>query len=119
MHTTKDFKTVLETRASKMKESQIRKVVLTGNATLSPMRQFAATAAQSAQKNNYQNGNSGNNGNNGNNGNSGSNGNSYNKSSSMDGNNDGLSPMPHTPSPYPNMDYGMEGGGNNYMQVKV
>lgn len=30
MHTTKDFKTVLETRASKMKESQLRKVVLTG-----------------------------------------------------------------------------------------
>jgi hypothetical protein len=42
MHATKDFKTVLETRASKMKGTQHRKVALTGQ---SPIRLL-----QSAQK---------------------------------------------------------------------
>jgi len=50
MHATKDFKTVLEMRSSKMKESQQRKVELTGNATVSPMRQFAASSAQASGK---------------------------------------------------------------------
>lgn len=50
MHATKDFKTVLEMRSSKMKESQQRKVELTGNATVSPMRQFNASSAQSTKK---------------------------------------------------------------------
>lgn len=54
MHATKDFKTVLEMRSSKMKESQQRKVELTGNATVSPMRQFAASTAQSAGKRSQQ-----------------------------------------------------------------
>ena len=49
MHATKDFKSVLEARSSKMKDQQVRKVELTGNGVLSPMRQFAATTAQ-AQK---------------------------------------------------------------------
>ena len=49
MHATKDFKTVLEMRSSKMKESQQRKVELTGNATVSPMRQFNASNAAAAQ----------------------------------------------------------------------
>jgi syntaxin 5 len=48
MHATKDFKTVLEVRSSKMKDQQVRKVELTGNGVLSPMRQFAATT--NAQK---------------------------------------------------------------------
>jgi len=43
MHATKDFKTVLEVRSSKMKDQQVRKVELTGNGVLSPMRQFAAS----------------------------------------------------------------------------
>lgn len=46
MHATKDFKSVLEARSSKMKDQQVRKVELTGNGVLSPMRQFAATTAQ-------------------------------------------------------------------------
>lgn len=104
MHATKDFKTVLETRASKMKESQHRKVVLTGNATVSPMRQFSATAAQSAQK--------------------AQNMNQIQKFPSlMDGQKDGLSPMPmNSPSPYSNaagqMDFvGSENlVGNDFMQ---
>jgi len=50
MHATKDFKTVLEVRSSKMKDQQVRKVELTGNGVLSPMRQFAATT--NAQKGN-------------------------------------------------------------------
>ena len=84
MHATKDFKTVLETRASKMKETQHRKVALTGNATLSPMRQFSATAAQSAQK--AQNGNP-----------------SLKHPMRMDGQKEGLNPMSiGSPSPYNN-----------------
>jgi len=43
MHATKDFKTVLEVRSSKMKDQQVREVELTGNGVLSPMRQFTAT----------------------------------------------------------------------------
>lgn len=38
MHTTKDFKTVLEMRSSKMKDQQVRKVELTGKGMLSPTR---------------------------------------------------------------------------------
>ena len=114
MHATKDFKTVLETRASKMKESQQRKVILTGNATVSPMRQFSASAAQSAQKMNNPN--------------------PHKFPSLMDGNNDGLNPMLlSNPSPYASnpsglgsggqtplmIDYsGEEQGGQNYMQVQ-
>jgi predicted RNase H-like nuclease (RuvC/YqgF family) len=45
MHKTKDFKNVLEMRSSKMKDQQQRKVELTGNGILSPMKQFAASAA--------------------------------------------------------------------------
>eukprot|EP00596_Hydrurales_sp_CCMP1899_P004278 CAMPEP_0119035092 /NCGR_PEP_ID=MMETSP1177-20130426/2058_1 /TAXON_ID=2985 /ORGANISM="Ochromonas sp, Strain CCMP1899" /LENGTH=237 /DNA_ID=CAMNT_0006992993 /DNA_START=426 /DNA_END=1135 /DNA_ORIENTATION=+ len=92
MHATKDFKTVLETRASKMKESQHRKVALTGNATVSPMRQFTASTAQSAQKP---------------------------QKSSMDGQKEGLNPMQLTPSsPYNNDGGGgkMDLESNNYMQ---
>ena len=126
MHATKDFKTVLETRASKMKDSQHRKVVLTGNATVSPMRQFSAAAAasQSAQKINYMNGSMNINGNmNGNNGNN-LNGNGNKFHALMDGKNDGMSPMPlSSPSPYSNMNNQMDfsadnEGGNNYMQVR-
>jgi syntaxin 5 len=38
MGATKDFKTVLETRSSKMKGQQQRKMALTGSSTLSPMK---------------------------------------------------------------------------------
>lgn len=38
MHATKDFKSVLEMRSSKMKDQQVRKVELTGKGVLSPMR---------------------------------------------------------------------------------
>lgn len=94
MHATKDFKTVLETRASKMKESQHRKVALTGNATVSPMRQFNASTAQSAQKSQPQ---------------------KYN--SLMDGQKEGLNPMQMTPSsPYNNISGKMDLESNNYMQ---
>lgn len=55
MYATKDFKTVLEVRSSKMKDQQVRKVELTGNGVLSPMRQFTAT---NAQKNNNNSNNS-------------------------------------------------------------
>jgi len=44
MNKTKDFKSILEVRSSKMKNNQDRKVKLTGNAVMSPMRQLAATA---------------------------------------------------------------------------
>jgi syntaxin 5 len=40
MSTTKDFKTVLELRSSKMKDQQQRKVQLIGNSALSPLRQI-------------------------------------------------------------------------------
>ena len=49
IHATKDFKTVLDTRASKMKESQNRKEALTGKPTVF-MRQHTTNAAQSDQK---------------------------------------------------------------------
>lgn len=49
MSSTKDFKSVLETRSIKMKDQQQKKVQLTGVGTLSPLRQFAASAAQQAQ----------------------------------------------------------------------
>ena len=49
IHATKDFKTVLDTRASKMKESQNRKEALTGKQTVF-MRQHTTNAAQSDQK---------------------------------------------------------------------
>jgi len=48
MNATKDFKSVLEMRSSKMKDQQQKKVQLTGVGTLSPMRQFAASAAAQA-----------------------------------------------------------------------
>lgn len=103
MHATKDFKNVLESRASKMKESQHRKVALTGNATVSPMRQFGATAAQSAQKS--------------------QNSNIQKFPSSMDGGKDGLSPMPmSSPSPYSHMsgetevNAGRDYSGNDFSQ---
>lgn len=41
MHATKDFKSVLEMRSSKMKDQQVRKVELTGKGVLSPMRALA------------------------------------------------------------------------------
>mmetsp|Transcript_5291 Transcript_5291/g.5435 ORF Transcript_5291/g.5435 Transcript_5291/m.5435 type:complete len:342 (+) Transcript_5291:187-1212(+) len=46
MTATKDFKSVLEARSLKMKDQQQKKVQLTGVGTLSPLRQFAASAAQ-------------------------------------------------------------------------
>eukprot|EP00428_Durinskia_dybowskii_P065843 CAMPEP_0170384080 /NCGR_PEP_ID=MMETSP0117_2-20130122/15811_1 /TAXON_ID=400756 /ORGANISM="Durinskia baltica, Strain CSIRO CS-38" /LENGTH=330 /DNA_ID=CAMNT_0010639813 /DNA_START=49 /DNA_END=1038 /DNA_ORIENTATION=- len=46
MHTTKDFKTVLEMRSSKMKDQQVRKVELTGKGVLSPMRSITARDQQ-------------------------------------------------------------------------
>jgi syntaxin 5 len=46
MHTTKDFKSVLEMRSSKMKDQQVRKVELTGKGVLSPMRAIAAREQQ-------------------------------------------------------------------------
>ena len=49
LHATKDFKTVLDTRASKMKESQNRKEALTGKPTVF-MRQHTTNPAQSEQK---------------------------------------------------------------------
>ena len=45
LHKTKDFKSVLEMRSSKMKGQQQRKVALTGTGALSPMKQFAANSA--------------------------------------------------------------------------
>jgi len=45
MNATKDFKSVLELRSSKMKDQQQKKVQLTGIGTLSPLRQFAASSA--------------------------------------------------------------------------
>lgn len=49
LHAQKDFKTVLDTRASKMKESQNRKEALTGKQTYC-MRQHTSNIAQSDQK---------------------------------------------------------------------
>ena len=46
MHTTKDFKTVLEMRSSKMKDQQVRKVELIGKGMLSPTRNVAAREQQ-------------------------------------------------------------------------
>eukprot|EP01041_Mallomonas_annulata_P008218 gene8218-16895_t len=54
MNVTKDFKSILETRSNKMKDQQQKKVQLTGIGTLSPLRQFAASAAQ-AQAQHAQN----------------------------------------------------------------
>jgi len=51
MHKTKDFKNVLELRSSKMKDQQQRKVQLTGNGILSPMKQFAASTDPSNNRN--------------------------------------------------------------------
>lgn len=44
MHTTKEFKTVLEMRSSKMKDQQIRKVELIGKSLLSPMRNIESSS---------------------------------------------------------------------------
>lgn len=49
MHKTKDFKTALELRSSKMKDQQQRKIELTGNGVLSPMKQFAASTGADIQ----------------------------------------------------------------------
>ena len=49
MNKTKDFKSILEVRSSKMKNNQDRKVKLTGNAIMSPMRQLAATSAHASE----------------------------------------------------------------------
>lgn len=49
MNKTKDFKSILEVRSSKMKTNQDRKVKLTGNAIMSPMRQLAATSTHSKE----------------------------------------------------------------------
>ena len=57
MNATKDFKSVLEMRSSKMKDQQQKKVQLTGVGTLSPMRQFTASAAaQAYQQQNLKHG---------------------------------------------------------------
>jgi syntaxin 5 len=54
MAATKDFKTALEIRSSKMKDTQSRKSQIAGNGMLSPLRQFAApqsrVGAQSEEK---------------------------------------------------------------------
>jgi len=49
MHKTKDFKTALELRSSKMKDQQQRKIELTGNGVLSPMKQFTASVGGDVQ----------------------------------------------------------------------
>jgi syntaxin 5 len=94
MHTTKDFKTVLETRASKMKETQTRKVALTGQ---SPVRLL-----QSAQKPGKGTG-------------------AGKYPMPMDGHKDGLNPMTiGSPSPYNNgtalTEFGGQDGGNDFAQ---
>lgn len=48
MGTTKNFKSVLEVRSGKMKDQQQRRVELTGQSTLSPMRQFNASLKREA-----------------------------------------------------------------------
>lgn len=48
MSTTKDFKTVLEMRSSKMKDQQQRKLELTGKGMLSPIRAGEASSSSSA-----------------------------------------------------------------------
>ena len=52
MHTTKDFKSVLEMRSSKMKDQQVRKVELTGKGVLSPTRNIAPREKQKQQDKN-------------------------------------------------------------------
>jgi len=47
---TKDFKTILELRSNKMKEQSKRKVELTGNASLSPIKHLAVTQEQQKNK---------------------------------------------------------------------
>lgn len=47
MNATKDFKSVLETRTSKIKDQQVKKIQLTGNGSLSPLQNFATTNALS------------------------------------------------------------------------
>lgn len=52
MHATKDFKSVLEMRSSKMKDQQARKVELIGKGMLSPLKGLeAATASSSSTRN--------------------------------------------------------------------
>lgn len=46
MAATKDFKTTLEIRSSKMKDTQNRKSQISGNGMLSPLRQFSANTSQ-------------------------------------------------------------------------
>lgn len=96
MHTTKDFKTVLETRASKMRETQHRKVALTGK---SPVRLL-----QSAQKPGKGTG-------------------AGKYPMPMDGHIDGLNPMAiSSPSPYNNAsaitEFGRQDnlGGNDFAE---
>lgn len=50
METTKDFKTVLELRSSKMKDQQVRKVELIGKGMLSPLRGIENAAKQAQNK---------------------------------------------------------------------
>lgn len=54
MNTTKDFKTVLEMRSSKMKDQQVRKVELIGKGGLSPMKTLE-TASKLYNKNESNN----------------------------------------------------------------
>lgn len=55
LHKTKDFKNVLEMRSSKMKDQQQRKVELTGNGVLSPMKQFTASVEPTKGGNKFGN----------------------------------------------------------------
>lgn len=54
MSATKDFKSVLELRSSKMKDQQQRKLELTGKGLLSPIRAVEAASSSSATAGSYQ-----------------------------------------------------------------
>lgn len=60
LHTTSDFKTVLELRSTRMKDQQARRINLTGNGVLSPLRQMDAhnknrALIESSMRSIYQN----------------------------------------------------------------
>jgi syntaxin 5 len=88
MNATSNFKSVLELRSSKMKDQQIRKVELTGNGTLSPMKQFNASInTQQKQKQDFN------------------------------ANNDGKSENNPLLSPYNNFDSNINNNNNNNNQI--
>ena len=50
LNKTKEFKSTLELRSNKIKEQQERKAKITGNSTMSPMKQFAASSSAVTQQ---------------------------------------------------------------------